>query len=58
MLPELRHVKELKGTTLPTSWSMKHATTRANVRITSRRPQAIIPLELLAALPISRKFIV
>ena len=35
MLPELRHVKELTGTTLPTGWSMKHATTRANVRITT-----------------------
>ena len=34
MLPELLHVKELKETTLPTGWSMKHAT-KANVRITT-----------------------
>lgn len=35
MLPELYHVKELKGTTLPTGWSMKHATTRHMAAITT-----------------------
>ena len=34
MLPELLHAKYLKETTLPTGWSMKHAT-KANVRITT-----------------------
>ena len=34
MLPELLHAKYLKETTLPTGWSVKHAT-KANVRITT-----------------------
>ena len=44
MLPELLHVKELKETTLPTGWSMKHAT-KANVRITTVFMTAITTIQ-------------